>query len=356
MRSQVISNIAIHYPDKVAMCFNPCICQAVSTGTATPAYTETECDGHKMRIIAYGGKAVWDMRELLQLAVRNNVRAGGMINWNVSYTIKVYGAQDTLLATLTATSFVVWGALRHGETYNAGRRMAYFPGWPFDFGLYLDGHSGKLLVKNDRRPDGLINITPSEGLYKFQLPTTAAPAKERYEIYDFQGTLTQLTFDNSFDLTFRYRFNGTMTKVLDIDVMQSNFEHPVYLRWIDRHGFTVYWLFKQGDEKREVKAIAEFMRDNMREVGSGSSVGEPFDRRLNYQRQDTLTLCSPLVDRAQFDLLQDLTSSPSVDRYDKATGEWEAVTVKDGTYTKTPETLQDFVVYVTLAEMQTQSL
>ena len=69
MRSQVISNIAIHYPDNVAMCFNPCICQAVSTGTATPAYTETECDGHKMRIIAYHGKAVWDMRELLQLAV-----------------------------------------------------------------------------------------------------------------------------------------------------------------------------------------------------------------------------------------------------------------------------------------------
>lgn len=356
MRSQVSGGIAIHYPDKVAMCFNPCLCKAINVGGGNPTYCETECDGHTMRIMAYNGQAVWDMRELLQMAVRDYVRASGTVNWNVTYTIKVYGEEDSLLATMTATSFVVWGALRHGETYNANRRMAYFPGWPFDFGIYLDGHSGKLLVKNDRRPDGLMDITPSEGLYKFRLPASAAPAKERYEVYDFQGTLTQLTFDNSFDLTFRYRFNGTMTKVLDIDVMDSDFEHPVYLRWIDSHGFTVYWLFKQGDELREVTADSEFMRNNMREAGSGSSVGELTDRRRSYTRQDTLTLCSPLVDRVQFDTLQDLTSSPSVDRYDKETGEWEAVTVKAGTYTKTPEALQDFVVYVTLADVQTQSL
>lgn len=355
MRSTVINNLAIHYPDKIALCFNPCLCKVINMGSVAK-YTVTECAGHKMTIMVYNGQAVWDIRELLQLAVKDYVKSNGWVDWNVDYTIKVYDENDVLLATVTGTSFVVWGALRFGETYNAGRRMAYFPGWPFDFGLYLDGHAGKLLVKNDGRPDGLMDIKPSEGIYKFKLPASPAPATERYEIYDFQGTLTQLTFDTTFDLTFRYSFNGTMTKIMDIDVLGSHFEHPVYLRWIDRQGFLMYWLFKLGDGQTEVASDMDFMRDNMREAGSGSTIGDTADRRGSYTRQETMTLCSPLVNREQFDLLLDLTSSPSVDMYHKETDTWQAVTCKAGTYTKTPETLQDFVVQIQTAEVPTQSL
>lgn len=356
MRSQVVGGIAIHYPDRVCFAFNPCICKAVNVGGGEPKYTITSCGGQSIRIMAHNGIAVWDIRELMQLAVRDKVTASGTVDWTVGYKIQVYGDEETLLGSVDVSSFVVWGALKQGETYNVGRRMAYFKGWPFDFGVYLDGHSGKLLVKNDRRPDALISIQPYEGIYRFNLPASAEPAKERYEVYDFEGTVSQLTFDNTFDLTFRYALNGTTTKILDIDVMDYEFEHPVYLRWIDRQGFTVYWLFKQGDEKREVSADMEFIRNNLREAGSGSSVGEVYDRRRSYTRVDTLEICSPMVDSVAFDTLQDLTSSPSVDMYDKNTGKWQVVTVKAGTYTKTMEALQDFVCEIMLRETPCQSL
>lgn len=353
MRKTTVNDITIYHPNALSFAFNACICRAVRSG-GTIAYTKTMCAGLTMRIKAYE-EATWDIREMLQLAIRDKVKSG-TTDWTVLYTIEVYGDGDVKLASITGESFVVWGALRRGETYNRGRRMAYFNGWPFDFGVYLNGTAGKIMVSNDGRPDGLINLTQAQGIFKYSLPSSPHPAVYKYELYDFVGTMTQVTFDNSFDLTFRYRFNGTFTKIMDIDVFDVHYEHPVYLRWIDRHGFTVYWLFKQGDEQREVKAEGEFIRNNMAEIDAASIQGDVNDRLKYYARTDTMELCAPLVDRVQFDVLQDIASSPSVDMYDKASGQWQAVTVKAGTYTKTADELQDFVVMVTMPEVQLQRL
>lgn len=354
MRNEVINNIAFQYPDALTFAYNPNICTVVSIGSGTVSYCIVKCADMEMRIKTYG-YTKWDMREMLQIGIRNNL-SPGYVNWDVYYTIDVYDETDTKLASLTAKSFVIWGALQRGETYNIGRRMAYFEGYPFSFQAYMNGHAGTIMVSNDGRPDGLVSITEQEGIFTFKLPTSASPAKDKYVIWDFDGTMTHLTFDDTFDLTFRYQFNGTFTKLIDVDVMDSNFEHPVYLRWIDRHGFTMYWLFKQGDEQREVKADTEYLRNNLVSEDAGSSQWDMNDRRRRYTRQDTIEICAPLVDRGQFDLLQDLTTSPSVERWDKDTDTWDAVTIKSGTYVKTAEELQDFIVQVMMPEVALQSL
>lgn len=354
MRNTTINNIAFQYPDALTFAYNPNVCTVVSTGGGTVSYCLVKCADMEMRIKTYG-YTTWDMREMFQVGIKNNLEPG-YVDWFVSYTIEVYNSDDVCLATLNTRSYVVWGALRRGEVFNKGRRMAYFKGYPFTFQAYLNGHAGTIMIKNDGKPDGLVSIQQQEGTWTFELPPSTRPAQDKYEICDFDGTMTHVTFDDTFDLTFRYQFNGTFTKLIDVDVMDSNFEHPVYLRWIDRHGFTMYWLFKQGDEQREVKADTEYLRNNLKAADSSSRQWEMNDRRRSYTRQDTLEICAPLVDRGQFDLLQDLTTSPSVERWDKDTDTWDAVTVKSGTYTKTTEDLQDFILQITMAEIPLQSL
>ena len=63
------------------------------------------------------------------------------------------------------------------------------------------------------------------------------------------GTFTAVTFDRSFDLTFQYRFDGTQTKKLRINIVDACVDGGVYLRWINRHGFYCYYLFRKGEEQ-----------------------------------------------------------------------------------------------------------
>ena len=141
MRSEVINGIVIGYPDKLAFAFNPCLCNSVGVGGGTVAYTETECEGNTVKIQAYRQQANWDIREMLQAAIRERDVAG-TVDWTVQYTIRSYAADGTLLAEKQAESFCVWGALRRGETWNVGRRLYYFDGYPFDFQVYLAGREG----------------------------------------------------------------------------------------------------------------------------------------------------------------------------------------------------------------------
>lgn len=353
MRTYTTSGIIFGYPDRICFQFNPCICTAAGTGLA---YTETVCGGYTLRTEAYGGSARWDMREMIQIAARNYLSTEWRTDWEVVYRINAYNSAGIKLAGASFSSFAVFGALRRGESWNGVRRMAYFPGYPFYFQLYLDGRVGKLLIKNDRRPDAVIDTSSEQGIFPYILPNSPQPAKERYEVYDFQGTLTQVTFDNTFDLTFRYRFNGTMTKVLEIDVIDSVCERPVYLRWVDRHGFVCYWLFKEISRQSEVAEAREYQRDNLREVEYDHWLTQGGERQVAWQRQDVLECCAPMLDRVQWDVVQGVATSPFVDRWDPKTGNWSPVTIKAGTYTKGAEELQDFVCNVVEREYDLQAL
>jgi hypothetical protein len=135
----------------------------------------------------------------------------------------------------------------------------------------------------------------------------------------------------------------------------------IYLRWVDRFGLWRYWLFKAGDPTRQAASrfglwyhnnYADYNGQTWWQGGSG--------RRQSFTRTDIQPICAPLVTQEEFDMLQDITTSPAVDMYiggRGASAKWTAVTIEAGQYTKDvkkPE--QDFICNLVLPEIPTQTL
>lgn len=346
------SGIAIQYTDEIWFSFLPCLVKVQGGSTSRVQLDLTDEDGKKMSysVDAFGDSSTIDYREFVQSYFDGLVDVGMDYTQSVQYsrlgkkltiTVSVYSETETKMASLTFATFFVWGALRKNETWNGYKRLTWFKNYPFSFGIYAGGET-KLLIGFDNQPSKLITID-KEGMAN--VCSSALPSKARYStIYLFDGTIEQATFDGTFDLTFA-KVSGTKKKLFDIDIRDE--DKGTYLRWIDRHGFVRYWLFTEGDESRIVSSDGEFMRDNLLEYPSG--------RRQTYEREDEISLCAPLVDSDTFDFLQDVASSPYVERY--LGGDiWEPATIKAGTYTKSTAPLQDFVCNLVLNNANIQSL
>lgn len=345
--------ISIRYTDAIWFAFLPCLVK-VSGGKTSSVDIEIEGEDGTTRNYsadAYNGEAALDFREYVQAYFDGGVDASvdytqqtsqSKLGKKLSITVNVLSGTNDRIASVSFSTFFIWGALRLGETWNGYKRLTWFRNFPFSFGLYVGGET-KVLIGHNNAPNKLVTISLGEGIANVAgsvLPSTA----EHSKVYLFEGTIEQATFDNSYDLTFA-KVNGTQTELLDIDICDDT--EGVYLRWIDRHGFVRYWLFKQGDRTNTVSSSAEFCRDNLLEYPSG--------RRVSYQREDELALCAPLVGQETFDFLQDLASSPVVDMY-IGNDQWQGVTIKVGSYTKTTAVLQDFVCNIVLDNTNIQQL
>lgn len=353
MRQTTINNITIQYPDAVGFAFLPCIIKASGSGVASiEATISRESKTYKYSVDAFADNCIMDYREYVQ-ALFDGISFG-----NIDYSreskksnlgavfdvsVKVKNSEGSDLATFSYTTFYVWGAIRRKETWNGYKRLTWFTHYPFSFGLYNEGET-KLIIGHNKTPwhllalseDGIINIggkvLPTESDVEFSM------------IYTYEGDIKQATFDEHFDLTF-YLQGGKQTELMLIEYNDAN--EGEYLRWVDRHGFLRYWLFAKGEDARTVSSDSEFIRDNLSEYPSG--------RRQNYQREDAISLCAPLVDAETFDFLQDVTSSPVVERY-LGGDDWETVTIKAGTFTKSVSILQDFTCEMILNNTNIQSL
>lgn len=352
MRKQQVGGATISYPDELAFAFSPCL--VVAEGVSESV--EITLGDLSFQASAYGGSVIADFRELVQAQFDG-------VEYDVNYSeaertpqgkrLEVSIIVDGSEEGFTFSAFFVWGALFQGETWNGFKELVCWKCFPFAFGLYDSGEKGAIVIANDGAPQSMVE-TDGEGIYNFVIPNRTA--KEYYDIWDYNGTFKQATFDETFDLTFRMTFQGVKERKARIWVRECCYDRPVYLRWVDRHGFWRHWLFKKGDEERAVTATGEFMRNNLRAWDGSYGYSGGAGRRHSYGREDTINVCAPLVDGATFDLLQDITTSPVVDMYLPEDEKWVAVTIKDGTFTKTGDTLQDFAMQVVLRPYDIQTL
>ena len=361
MRQTTKNGITIKYADAVGFAFLPCIIKASGSGVASIETTiSRDTRAHTYSVEAFADNCIMDYREYVQ-ALFDGISFG-----NLDYTkeilqsklgavfnisVKVKNSKGSDIATFSYTTFYVWGAMRAGETWNGHKRLTWFTHFPFSFGLYLNAAS-QILVGYEEVPNkfvkpgiaGIVDINAS-----------VLPSKARYwNIYDFDGKIEQGTFTDVFDLTFAMAVSGKQSLLARIE--RNDTEKGIYLRWIDRHGFYRYWLFTQGDESRAISSDTSFIRNNLGEYddtifGYLGANG----RRQGYSREDTIPLCAPLVDSETFDFLQDVASSPVVDMY-LGDNNWQSVTIKAGTYTKTTAELQDFVCNLVINNTQIQQL
>lgn len=361
MRQTEKNGITIKYADAVGFAFLPCIIKASGSGVASIETTiSRDTRAHTYSVEAFADNCIMDYREYVQ-ALFDGIRFG-----NLDYTkeiqqsklgavfnisVKVKNSKGSDIATFSYTTFYVWGAMRAGETWNGFKRLTWFTHFPFSFGLYTNAAS-QILVGYEGAPNKMVK--PGIACI-VDINASVLPGKARYwNIYDFDGKIEQGTFTDVFDLTFAMAVGGKQSLLARIE--RNDTEKGIYLRWIDRHGFYRYWLFTQGDESRAISSDTSFIRNNLGEYddtifGYLGANG----RRQGYSREDTIPLCAPLVDSETFDFLQDVASSPVVDMY-LGGNNWQSVTIKAGTYTKTTAELQDFVCNLVINNTQIQQL
>ena len=362
MRQTVNNGYSFFYPDEVYFAFLPCIIKA-SGSNLSWIEVIIRC-GNKERaynVEAFNGECITDFKTYVQALFDGRINAA--YDWTINYDssvlnllvgieVNVYDDRDEQLASIDFTTNMVWGAPKYGEMWNGYKRLTWFTHYPFSFGIYLSKLNTKLLIGYEGAPNKLLEI-PTYGMMDFNADILPSGAKY-WNIYDYDGEIQQGTFDNTFDLTFRLTTGGKQSLLLRID--RDDAESGIYLRWVDRHGFYRYWLFTQGDESRAISSDTSFMRNNLGEYddtifGYLGANG----RRQGYSREDTIPLCAPLVDSETFDFLQDVASSPVVDMY-LGDNNWQSVTIKAGTYTKTTAELQDFVCNLVINNTQIQQL
>lgn len=109
----------------------------------------------------------------------------------------------------------------------------------------------------------------------------------------------------------------------------------VYLRWIDRHGFPRYKLFKKGTTKTKYSSGTTFTRVDDWNVNSYA---------VSKKKETEISCCAPLVGRDEFVNLGSVMSSPMVQMY--SDGEWFPVLVSDATTEDKGMELQDFELTV----------
>ena len=350
MAYQTINGIMLEYPDDPCLVFNPCKFTLTGNLARTRVYVSHGGQSYNATYQTPAGGTL-DLREFMQsffdglkmgkdLEQINDFKVSEL-GKSVSLTIFALSSAGATLAQFNISVFCVWGCTAVGENYETylspdHRRLRWYKSFPFTVGIYTE--TARSIVYSD----GGANIR-----------TIALSSKGVYNILiDEAGSTDKVILSDAVSpYTERY--------VIDIDEEHTE---GVYLRWVDRHGFWHYWLFKEGDPNRQAASrFGMWNRNDYSKHHHTYGWQQDAGRRQSYTRTDVLPLCAPLVDQETFDMLQDVTTSPCVDMFlgydshDEPT--WTAVTVEAGQYTKEakkPE--QDFLLNVILPEIPTQTL
>lgn len=380
---EAVQGFTVKYPDEVGFAFNPCLFIFEGSGLA---WVRVRIFAEDTLIAtveekAFGDKLYFDLREYIQTAFDTmsfgtldytkvtKTELGKMFKFSFAYATSsdsdenmefkgedyVEGDSDSTQEYLKV--FYIWGALKIGgqETYNGYRTLKWFRGYPFSFGLFSLG--GSLLFCRDGVATRFEN-TDGEGVYNIPLLSTD-DCKLYYTIMDCTGAFVEVTFDKTFDMTFRYTGGGTKTEKVRVEV-EDGYDEGYYLRWIDRHGFYCYYLFKAGEESRKTTADESFSRNNLLAYDMSYGYEGYTGRQQQMSREDTVPVCAPNVDSETYDMLFDLATSPCVDLFagydDAGDPKWIAVTIQAGTYKKSTAVLQDFTCNVVMPEVPIQKL
>lgn len=372
MASTTINNIRFVYPDSPCFVFNPVPVRALPVGQGV------SLDRLRLEMTGSGGDsfevtysmrytATVDISEYLQ-GLYTGMLMGADIDYtsqsgysemgqSVTIVAKALNAAGTVIAQCTFTLFTIWGGLKAGEIFNQHRTVTWFKNYPFTIGYYAD--QAQYVAAGVNSSPATIMQLNNQGLYNILIDD--AMGGQYMTFYDVIGSLAQTSFENMFDLTFYYTLDGIQVEKVRVRLVSENINEGIYLRWIDRHGFWNYYLFKEGNVTRNVASDGLWHRNDL-------GLWEPIyhwqqstGRRQNLTRNDVLPVCAPLVDQETFDMLQDVTTSPCVDMYlgkdENDEPKWTAVTIEAGQYTKDvkkPE--QDFIMNIVLPEIPIQQL
>lgn len=367
MRKETNNGVTLAYPDEIGFAFNPCL--LIASGDKIAKMSIEVSSGEKKETVwldAMSGRCYAEVREYVQSLFdemdfgvvdyerEDKTGLGKRMSFAVVVTKEDEGRTEV---SFSFDVFYIWGAMKAGgqEKYNSYRTLTWFRGFPFTVGMYAAG-GGSIMFSKDGIPDRIVNI-PEQGVWNIPMRNTD-DARLYYLLNDSTGAFGEVTFDDTFDMTFRYvNANGKAEKIL-VNIVDG-YDEGYYLRWIDRHGFYRYYLLKSGDEARKVTTEGMFIRNNLMSYDMSYGYKGHTGRQQQMSREDVIPVCAPLVDSETWDMLFDIATSPYVDLfvgYNDGKPRWLPVTVAPGSYTKTKAVLQDFVCNIVMPEVPIQKL
>lgn len=297
-------------------------------------------------------QSAFDATEFGKIDYQSSIPQDSQLGRLFSVEVDMYTSDSTIGESFQFNTFIIWGAMKVGERYNGDRILTWFRNLPFTVGMYTAG-AGTVSVTADGQVLPSI-ILSDRKVYNLTLQGIDA---NRDVVLNLPGTSTGASvFDNTFDFTFHALTNVAANVRLLVDECTDG----IYLRWINRHGFYCYWLFKRGDESKQIANDGEFIRNNMQDYNYVNGYHGGSGRKQRKTEENTLLVCAPLVDSETFDFLFQLALSPIVDMYAgknvNGVDSWKAVNVSVGNFNKTRAVLQDFVATIILPETRVQSL
>lgn len=346
-------------PTGVQYAFNPII---IALEGDTLSSIQVNVGTYIAKYMAHDGKVVADISTLMQSQYDasevtrydySNTEVASTCK-EVEYSVTAFGNNGVELQQ-TYTCTLIWGALYIGERMMDMRHMSWFKGYPFLVSLIREQGNGGLIVSIDGRKEIHIPMT-MQGIVNIPLEQELASARFFVDVYDYQDSdFDESIWDETFGFQFRER--SLFTQVAHIDIASCKYENPVYVRWIDRHGFLCHWLMKGAQRKSAVDGGSAWYRAQYNYDDNERSMRVASLRMRNYNRNDTLTAVAPLVSQDDWHTLQDMASSPIVDMYLPDMGRWIPVAANGGSYTNQMDApLQDFVVELSLQPHQIQSI
>lgn len=364
MRTHKIGATTIEYPDEISFCFNPVVINVFGQLWAWVEVSVTDTYSRTVRSekramfetacffdISFYMQSAFDQQDFNKVEYATVGAHDSNLGRLFSVEVDFYNSNGSLGNTFQFNTFVVWGAMKVGERYNGDRTLTWFKNYPFSVGIYSSA-SSSLLVSADKivKPD--IQLS-GQKVWNVILKGIEANESILLKLPASDGASV---FDNTFDFTFK----GLTNMPSSIKVIVDDSKCGVYLRWINRHGFYCYWLFKSGDESRQIANDGEFIRNNMQDYSYKNGYHGGTGRKQRKTEDNTLPVCAPLVDHDTYDFLFDIAISPVVDLYagkdSDGNDRWKAVNVSVGTFNKTNQSLQDFIMTIILPETRVQSL
>lgn len=350
--------------ERIGFAFMPCVAIAKGDGVKSLTLKITH-EGKEQRLnaSAMNGVCCIDYREYIQALfsveeIRNvdyspaegqQFKSKAMIDVTIDFDIEMTDGKHHIESDILHS--YVWGAMRRGETWNGYKHLVWFKNYPFTFGVFTYPKNG--VKRNGILIDDEVFETEDGGMYELSPSLINIDALVFFtSIVKYKGKGAVVVYDDEPRVkTITNSIIGKPLAVIDID---DESDDGVYLRWIDRHGFFRYWLFKEEETSDSVNDDSDFFALRRDDVLGNGYVHSGANRRLS-SRKRSVKVSAPLVDRDIFQMLVDMVSSPIVDCYINEA--WESVTIEAGTYTMNPNVeLQDFACNVIFTEDYLQRL
>lgn len=335
MRTEEFNGHEITYPDDICFVFNPQVVTISSTVNVT-----TKITGN--------GKTYTDLRSprngKVSLDISGYMRPLFVIGNEMLDFLGVHVSLEIGSINFQFVVHCIWGAMNIGEVFNASRVVTVFRKFPFTLGMHLPSDSS-LYFRHDKE-----GYKPIDSISPYKLNHDVSNIfhdVSNFGVFRISSTNgAPSSFSYAFDRTFRVSGRYTLVRVL-----VDNSECGVYLRWIDRHGFYQYFLFKDGDKISQSSNEGDLIRQDFNDSNYSYN---GVSRYQGKTMKNTIKACATLVNKETFNMLSSLHSSPLVDLY--IDGNWIPVNIVAGILTNAGRELQDFEIQITMPEDITQML